>query len=136
MLVHSSNQKYERMIELQIEHAGVLEKVNKVLGVDCKSLSFLETIEALVDHIKKADKDFLPTAEGIAEDKAIKAKLKKEIVYQYERKHIYVDRCLKLEKKLKQASIRIKDLENHIETIARHNFETGLVKAGYMDIDD
>jgi hypothetical protein len=33
-----------------------------------------------------------------------------------------------IEKKLNHANIRIIDLENHIETIARNHFETGLVK--------
>ncbi|MBO0962360.1 hypothetical protein J1P26_21895 [Neobacillus sp. MM2021_6] len=36
-----------------VEHADVLERVNKALGHDCKNKSLLETIESLVDHIEK-----------------------------------------------------------------------------------
>jgi peptidoglycan hydrolase CwlO-like protein len=98
-----------------VEHADVLEKVNKVLNKDCKNKSFLETIEALVDHIEKVDKEFLSMAEALVESDGLIDSLQQEIRVKDE---------------------RIKDIVDRVHTVANHNVERRLVKAGYMDLDD
>lgn len=144
-----------------IEHVDVLEKVNRILRKDYKNKSLIETIEALVDHIDKADKEFALLTLSVDEDDAMIVELQKEVkkltinnnlalgmsaaglVKQtedvekwFKNQTELVERNQKLNQQLYQANERIKELEDHVHTVAKHHFETGLVKAGYMDLDD
>jgi uncharacterized damage-inducible protein DinB len=106
-----------------VEHADVLERVNKVLSQDCKKMSFLGTIEALVDHIEKVDKEFISMSQSIAEDDTMIQQLQEEVE---KGKRAIIENC-RLRKELLEAEERIKELEKH---------ELTFKKPCYADIDD
>ncbi|MFF2449349.1 hypothetical protein ACFVSW_20105 [Neobacillus sp. NPDC058068] len=106
-----------------VEHEEVLEKVNSILGHDCKNKSFLETIKALVDHIEKVDKEFISMSQSIAEDDTMIQQLQEEA----EKGKHAINENRRLRKELLEAEERIKELEKH---------ELTFKKPIYADIDD
>jgi predicted RNase H-like nuclease (RuvC/YqgF family) len=111
------------MIEMVIEQEEILEKVNKILRKDFKNRSLLETIEALVVHIEKVDKEFIAMSQSIAEDDVIIQQLQEEVE---KGKHASIENC-RLRRELMQPEDRIKELEKH---------ELTFKKPCYADIDD
>lgn len=100
---------------MEVEHVDVLEIVNRVLGKDYKNKSFIETIKDLLALVKIQQKEYNSLFSSISEDDAIISSLQDELRIKEE---------------------RIKELENHSHTMAKQHFESGLVKAAYMDLDD
>ncbi|MDF2792207.1 MAG: hypothetical protein K0S80_5309 [Neobacillus sp.] len=138
------------MIEVETEHAGILEKVNKVLRKDYKNKSFLKTIEALVDHIEKVDREFISVSQSVDEDDAIISSLQEELRFKNEvidkmESHLVrngkeiitkENERAELEFQLQQANKRIKELESLPQKMEKLHIEQRLVKASYMDLDD
>lgn len=111
----------------------LLVKVNQILGKDMTHQTLRGTIEALVKELEQQQKEYIFLSQSNAEDDAIIQQLREEI----ERvKEHWIDENRGLFLELRQAHERIKDLEEQAERITLNNFEQGMKKAGYMDLDD